>query len=117
MSAMTTALRRWYGRPGMAPTRARAAVVTDRALHERRLGWKLTAPAFLVMLLVTAYPMLNAVWLSLFSYRITDPAGREFVGLRNYAVVLLDALWWRDVWTTVLITVITVAVELVVGMT
>lgn len=68
------------------------------------------------MLLVTAYPMLNALWLSLFNYRLTDPRGREFVGLRNYGVVLTDALWWRDVWTTVLITILTVGVELVIGM-
>jgi multiple sugar transport system permease protein len=37
------------------------------------------------------------------------------VGLRNYGVVLSDSLWWSDVATTVLITVVTVAVELVVG--
>jgi multiple sugar transport system permease protein len=92
-----------------------AAVLTDRERHERRLGWMLAAPAFGAMLAVTAYPMLNALWLSLYSYRITDPAGREFVGLRNYGVVLSDALWWRDVATTVIITVVTVAVELVIG--
>ena len=64
---------------------------------------------------VTAYPLGRAVWLSLYSYRLTDPAGREFVGLRNYGVVLSDRLWWNDVFTTVLITVVTVAVELVIG--
>jgi multiple sugar transport system permease protein len=89
--------------------------VTDRTRNERRLGWKLTAPAVIVMLAVTAYPMLNALWLSLFSYRLTDPAAREFIGLRNYGVVLSDALWWQTVFTTVIITVITVAVELVIG--
>ena len=89
--------------------------VTDRTRNEKRLGWKLTAPAVIVMLAVTAYPMINAVYLSLFSYRLTDPNAREFVGLRNYGVVLTDALWWRDVMTTVIITVITVAVELVIG--
>ena len=116
MSTMTTALRRWsgWGRPHAEDVRAVA--VTDRSLHERALGWKLTAPAFVVMLLVTAYPMLNALWLSLFSYRLTDPAAREFVGLRNYLVVLGDALWWSDVGTTLLITVVTVAVELVIGL-
>jgi multiple sugar transport system permease protein len=67
------------------------------------------------MLLVTAYPMINAVWLSLFSYRLTDADAREFVGLRNYGVILTDSLWWQDVWTTTIITVITVAVELVLG--
>lgn len=90
--------------------------MTVRADRERRLGWLLTAPAFAVMLAVTAYPMLRAVWLSLFSYRLTDPAGREWVGLGNYAVVLRDPLWWEDVATTVTIAVVTVAVELVLGM-
>jgi multiple sugar transport system permease protein len=91
------------------------AKVSDRTLHERRLGWYLCAPAFVVMLAVTAYPMLQAVWLSLQSYRITDPQARRFVGLDNYAVILSDSLWWRDVGVTVLITLITVAVELVIG--
>jgi multiple sugar transport system permease protein len=89
--------------------------VTDRALAERRLGWILVAPALVAMVGVTAYPLARAVWLSLYSYRITDPAGRKFVGLSNYGVVLSDHLWWSDVLTTVLITVVTVAVELVVG--
>jgi multiple sugar transport system permease protein len=91
------------------------AKVTERAVGEKRLGWKLVAPAVVMMLLVTAYPMLNALYLSLFSYRLTDPAGREFIGLRNYAVVLGDSLWWQDVFTTVTITIITVVVELVLG--
>jgi trehalose/maltose transport system permease protein len=95
---------------------AAGARATDRARRERRLGWALTAPALAVMLLVTAYPMLDALWLSLFSYRLTDPGGREPVGLRNYAVVLADPLWWEDVRTTVAIVLLTVPVELVLGM-
>src|SRR3954451_7567664 len=91
------------------------AKVSDRTLHERRLGWYLCLPAFVVMLAVTAYPMLQAVWLSLQRYRITDPESREFVWFDNYAMVLSDGLWWRDVGVTVLITVITVVVELIIG--
>jgi multiple sugar transport system permease protein len=97
--------------PGQVPK----AKASDRSQDERRLGWKLVAPAVIMMLLVTAYPMMNALYLSLFSYRLTDPAGKEFVGLRNYAVVLSDSLWWQDVATTVTITVITVVVELILG--
>ena len=96
-----------------------AAVVrvqaSERARTEQRLGWGLCAPAFLLMLLVTAYPMLQAVWLSLYSYRITDPASWKFIGLQNYAVILSDGLWWRAVGVTGLITVVTVAVELLIG--
>jgi multiple sugar transport system permease protein len=90
---------------GSAPERA-----------ERRLAWALTAPAVVAMLGVTAWPMLHALWLSLWSYRLTDPAGRRFVGLDNYRVVLSDALFWRDVGTTALLTAVTVAVELALGL-
>jgi multiple sugar transport system permease protein len=75
----------------------------------------LSAPAVLVMVAVTAYPLGRAVYLSLYSYRLTDAASREFIGLRNYSTVLTDSLWWTDVSTTVLITVITVSVELLIG--
>ena len=34
--------------------------MTDRA-HERRLGWLLAGPAFVVMVVVTTYPILNAL--------------------------------------------------------
>nr|WP_204264575.1 sugar ABC transporter permease [Geodermatophilus normandii] len=67
------------------------------------------------MLLVTAYPILQAVYYSLFSYRLTDPENRSFNGLANYWVVLTDPLWWQSVFITLLITVVTVAVELVLG--
>ena len=34
-----------------------------------------------MMLLVTAYPMLQALYLSLFRYRLTAPDDKQFVGL------------------------------------
>lgn len=92
-----------------------AEPVGDRARDERRLGLSLAAPSFLVMILVTAYPLLYAIGLSLYNYRLTDPGGRTFVGLGNYLVILRDPLWWSDFGTTAIITVVTVAVELVLG--
>jgi multiple sugar transport system permease protein len=75
----------------------------------------LAGPAFFTMLAVTAYPIIQATWDSLWSFRLTVPDEREFVGLGNYGVVLTDSVWWGSVATTTLITVITVAVELVLG--
>lgn len=89
--------------------------MSDRTRHERRLGLMLSAPAFLVMVLVTAYPLIYAVVLSLYSYRLTDPGGRDFVGLANYVTVLTDPVWWTDFTTTLVITVVSVVVELVLG--
>jgi multiple sugar transport system permease protein len=91
------------------------ARTTDRAARERRLGLSLSAPAFVVMILVTAYPLVYAVVLSFYKYRLTDPEGREFVGIRNYATVLSDPIWWSSVLTTTVITIVSVLVELVLG--
>jgi multiple sugar transport system permease protein len=97
------------------PVSAPPGGLSDRSRAERKLGWMLAGPAFVVMLLVTAYPIVQAVWYSLFSYRLTDPDNREFIGLSNYAVILTDGVWWQSILVTVIITVVTVAVELVAG--
>jgi multiple sugar transport system permease protein len=93
----------------------RPKVRSDRSKAEAKLGWMLAGPAFAIMLLVTLYPILQAAYDSLFDYRLTTPDDRAFIGLRNYAVILTDWIWWRDVLVTLLITAITVAVELVLG--
>lgn len=99
--------------PAVAPKGK--AEISDRSRAERRLGLILSMPAVLVMLLVTAYPLFNALYLSLFSYRLTAPDDKKFVGLSNYLTALSDGLFWQDVFTTFVITAITVAVELVIG--
>ncbi|SHN80923.1 multiple sugar transport system permease protein [Geodermatophilus obscurus] len=97
------------------PKSAPRGSISDRSRSERRLGWLLAGPAFFVMLAVTAYPILQAVYESLFSYRLTDPANRSFTGLSNYLVILTDPLWWQALGITLFITLVTVAVELVLG--
>jgi multiple sugar transport system permease protein len=88
---------------------------SDRSRAENRLGLRLVAPAVVLMVIVTAYPMLQALYLSLFRYRLTTPGDKKFIGLSNYLTVLGDSLFWSDMWNTVIIMVITVAVELVIG--
>jgi multiple sugar transport system permease protein len=96
-------------------TEAAPHVASERSAAENRLGQKLVAPALIMMLLVTAYPMLQALYLSLFRYRLTTPDDKGFVGLGNYATILTDSLFWKDTLNTVVIMVVTVAVELVIG--
>ena len=83
---------------------------------ERRLGWLLCAPAVAVMLLVTAYPILYSLWLSLFRYDLRFPDRREFAGFVNYASVLTSEVWWSALINTLIITVSSVSFELVLGM-
>jgi multiple sugar transport system permease protein len=90
--------------------------LTERARAERRLAWALCAPAVVTMLLVTGYPIGYAVYLSLQKLDLRFPAERRFVGLSNYLDVLGSSTWWGDVWNTTIITVLSVGLELVLGM-
>jgi multiple sugar transport system permease protein len=57
----------------------------------------------------------QAIYLSLLRYRLTTPGDRGFVGLDNYKVILTDSLFWKDTINTVVIMVVTVAIELLIG--
>jgi len=83
---------------------------------ERRLGLMLVAPAVVIMLVVTAYPIVYAIWLSLFRADLRTPDDNEFVGLDNYITVLTSPIWWQAFWFTVLLTVVSVVLELILGM-
>src|SRR6201991_424800 len=90
--------------------------LTDRARAERKLAYILCAPAVAVMILVAGFPILYAFWLSLRRADLRFPHAGSFVGLDNYITVLSSATWWRDFGNTVFITVISVILELVLGM-
>jgi len=90
-------------------------VLSDRTKAERRLGWWLAGPAFVVMLAVTVYPILQAFFDSLYRYRLTAPDDKAFIGLNNYVVVLTDPVFWQALGVTLFITVVTVLVEVVLG--
>ena len=89
---------------------------SSRTRSERRLGWMLCAPAVVAMLLVTAYPIVYALALSVQNLDLRFPNEGGFVGLDNYKTVLTSSLWWTDLFNTAFITVITVTVELILGM-
>jgi len=84
--------------------------------QEHRLGWLLCLPAVAAMAAVTAWPVLDAVHLSLYRYDLRFPAARHFVGLDNYVTVLTSDIWWHAVASTALIAVASVSVELVLGL-
>jgi multiple sugar transport system permease protein len=92
------------------------APVSERTRSERRLAWMLCAPAVIAMLAVTAYPIIYAVVLSLQQIDLRFPDEGGFVGLDNYTSVLSSDLWWTDVFNTVFLTVVSVSIELVLGM-
>ena len=92
------------------------AVGTDDRRSQRRLAYLLITPAVILMLAVTAYPIGYAIWLSLQRYNLASPADNKFVGLANYQTILTDKYWWTAFFITLAITVISVAIEFVLGL-
>jgi multiple sugar transport system permease protein len=100
----------------VAPAKKKKIALSEGKRAERRLGWMLCAPAAFVMIAVTGWPIIYSVWLSLQRYDLRFPDQREFVGLSNYVAVLTDGYWWTAFGITTLITLVSVAIELVLGM-
>jgi multiple sugar transport system permease protein len=101
--------------PGTAAPRRRARL-TERARSERKLAAMLIAPAAIVMLAVTVYPIVTTIVLSLQRADLRFPGANKWVGLDNYKAVLTAPVWWSSVAHTVIITVIAVAFQFLFGM-
>ncbi|OJZ67388.1 ABC transporter permease [Mycobacterium paraffinicum] len=102
----------------MEPQRAAVAARTRtrNRLSERRLAFVLVAPAALLMLAVTAYPIGYAVWLSLQRNNLATPNDTAFVGLSNYQTILTDRYWWTALAVTLSIAAVSVSLEFVLGL-
>ena len=96
--------------------KVKKAPLSEGARAERRLGWMLCAPAVIVMIGVTAYPVVYAIILSLQRYNLELPQAVKFIGFSNYAAVLSSPYWWQALKVTVIITVFSVSITLVLGM-
>jgi multiple sugar transport system permease protein len=99
------------------PQKPTKAQLSEGKRAERNLGLLLCAPAAIIIVLVTAYPIGYALWLSLQRYDLRFPAEQAFVGFSNYVTVLTSGYWWQAFGVTMLITVISVAIEFVLGLT
>jgi len=113
---MTTTTPPITAQEPVAAGRRRKPPLSEGARAERRLGWLLCAPAVIVMVAVTAYPIGYAIYLSFQRYILSAPQLNKFVGFSNYAAVLSSQFWWHALIVTIVITVVSVAVELVLGM-
>src|SRR5215216_5364314 len=84
--------------------------------EERRLATLLLSPAMAVIVLVAAYPIGYAVWLSLTEYSLRTPGKWRFAGFDNYTEAFGSTEFWDAVRTTFLFTGISVTLELAIGL-
>src|SRR5215217_7255365 len=93
-----------------------AAPRRSRELSERALGIVMLAPMLLVLVLVIGYPLVDSFWLSLHRANLASPEqGQPFVGLSNYLYAFSQPDFWYSIQRTLYFTVLSVALELVLG--
>jgi trehalose/maltose transport system permease protein len=86
--------------------------------RDRRFGYALVAPALIVLLAITAYPLVYNIWNSLHHVNYLAPPQElgSFAGLTNYKRLFTDNLFIPSLMHTIGFTVVSVAVETVIGL-
>jgi multiple sugar transport system permease protein len=78
------------------------------------LGVMLIAPSVLIFCAVIVYPLVSAIYLSLFNIYTPTLRG-NFVGLQNYAELFAGPEFWRSLANTLVWTVCTLTLQVVFG--
>ena len=111
-------------------TAARAPAMKSEMLVQRiRWAMLFLAPMILALLVVAGWPLYRSIYFSFTNATLTNLAGAEFVGFKNYlswttlksgrviwSGLLVDPVWWNAVWNTVRFAVVSVALETVAGL-
>lgn len=84
--------------------------------QEARTAWLLLTPSLLIMLGVTLWPVISTFILSFFHVPTGINQVRTFVGFANYLEMLRDQLFWETIGRTLYFTVVSVGLELILGL-
>jgi multiple sugar transport system permease protein len=101
-----------------AALRARAPALRVRrslARDEALFGYTLLLPAAVLIVVLVGVPFLNALWLS-FHRKLLGAQDAPWIGLQNYATLLLDSTFWLAVRNTFVFTVGSIGCKLVIGL-
>lgn len=98
------------------------------AAQRRKAAFWFLAPMLAALFFVAAWPLLRTIYFSFTDTTLTNLYGGEWIGFKNYLSyrqlssgrviwkgTLVDPAWWNAVWNTVRFSVISVAIETVLG--
>jgi multiple sugar transport system permease protein len=99
--------------PGVG-RRAGLIPVTKPKRREQLTGYLTIAPAFILILGLTLYPVAYSIWLSLLEKHSFFPQER-FVGLENYFYLWKDSEFWSSLWLGTVYSIWTILFQVVLG--
>lgn len=82
---------------------------------DARFKWLLVAPAVLLILAISIYPLVFSIWVLFVNYDFQIP-GHAYIGLKNFKQVIFDPVARYSLWVTVGLTVTNVAIEFLLGL-
>ena len=85
------------------------------AWADRHFKWLMVAPAALLILVFSIYPMLFSIWVAFVNFDFQIP-GHDFVGLQNFQQVIEDPLAWSSLGVTIALSLTVVALEFALGL-
>lgn len=83
---------------------------------EQNFAALMVAPAIIILLATTTFPLGYLIWNSFHSINLAMPFMNGFVGFDNYVQMLHDGGFWHSLWLTAIYTVSTVGMQLVFGL-
>lgn len=112
------------GAVGAAPKPIRSELFVSRT----RAAMLFLLPMIIALLVVAGWPLLRTIYYSFTDASLSHLDSAKFIGFKNYLSwitlksgrtlyngVLVDPAWWNAVWNTVRFSVISVAIETVLG--
>ena len=80
-----------------------------------RLAEGLATPAWVLILLIFALPILGAAWLSFRNETLGSFVAPKFIGADNYAAAFADPRFWESIRTTIWLTLLGLLVQMPIG--
>lgn len=91
--------------------------LSNADVQTRRFGLSMISPTIVVLLIMTAYPLLFTLFYSFTDSNLLrnlrQPA--EFIALKNYTDLLTDPYFQQSIWNTVKFTILAVIFEMLIG--
>lgn len=85
------------------------------ARRDHRAAWLFLVPIIVVMLVVALWPLARTFFFAFTDAYLDNPSTYSMIGFDNFIEVIQDHGWWVAVKNTLVFTVISVAIETVLG--
>jgi len=82
-------------------------------VYKARVAYLFAAPAFLLIFVFIAYPLVESLILSLYEW--DGISSRYFVGFYNFVMLLTDEVFWLALYNNIKFTLLTTAGTVLIG--